>query len=73
MSENKAVRRVVYHGYNADGEFCLKVQEAVPGFAPVTQEVTLLRSECQKISKHMQFGKKGEERVIETVNGRETT
>jgi hypothetical protein len=63
------MRRVVQHGYDKDGEFVIRVREDVPGFAPVEQEISLLRIECNKIAKHMTFGKKGDERVIETVNG----
>lgn len=65
------MRRIIYHGYNAEGEFVIKAAEENPGFAREEQSITLTRAECSKISKHMQFGKKGEERVIETVNGEE--
>lgn len=65
------MRRTVYHGYDAEGNFNIKVTEQIPGFATEEYSITLIRSECAKISKHMQFGKKGEERVMETVNGNE--
>jgi len=63
------MRRIITHGYNDKGEFVITAAEESPGFAREEQTITLTRAECQKISKHMQFGKKGEERVIETVNG----
>lgn len=65
------MRRVVYYGYDKDGNFTIRVSESAPGTAAEEQNITLTRAECQKVSKHMQFGKKGEERVIDTVNGRE--
>ena len=65
------MRRLILHGYNADGSFEIKVSETEPGAGPEVETSTLTRSECQKISKHMQFGKKGEQRVIETVDGKE--
>ncbi len=63
------MRRLVYHGFADSGEFLIKVVEESPGMAREEAQIALTRAECQKISKHMQFGKKGEERVIETVNG----
>lgn len=65
------MKRTVTHGYDKDGQFYITVVERIPGFTPTDESISLLRVECAKISKHMQFGKKGEERVIETVNGKE--
>lgn len=65
------MRRLVLHGYDKDGNFVIRVSESNPGFLTEEQTIALTRAECQKISKHMQFGKKGEQRVIETVNGEE--
>lgn len=65
------MRRVITHGYNEDGNFTIRVSESDPGFLTEEQNITLTRAECQKISKHMQFGKKGDERAIDTVNGKE--
>lgn len=65
------MRRVVQHGYDKDGDFTISVSESDPGFLTEEQNITLTRAECQKISKHMQFGKRGEERLMETVNGKE--
>lgn len=69
------MRRLVYYGYNAEGDFEIKIKVQVPGCAgdhiEETEPLHLTRAECQKISKHMQFGKKGEERVMEFVNGKE--
>lgn len=62
------MRRIVYHGYSENYDFHIKVIEESPESIAITQ-VTLTRLECQKVLKHMQFGKKGETRVIETVNG----
>jgi hypothetical protein len=70
------MRRLVYYGYNADGDFEIKIKVEAPGCVGVhieeTEPLQLSRAECQKISKHMQFGKKGEERVIERINGKES-
>ena len=63
------MRRLILHGYNADGSFEIKVSETEMGSGPEVETITLTRAECQKVSKHMQYGKKGEQRVIETVNG----
>lgn len=63
------MRRVLQYGYDKEGQFVIQVREDNPGFAYLEQSVDLTRAECQKISKHMQFGKKGEERMLETVNG----
>jgi hypothetical protein len=65
------MRRVVNFGYDKEGEFFIGLTVQEPGMATVESQVFLLRSECAKISKHMQFGKKGDERHMETVNGRE--
>lgn len=65
------MRRLVYYGYNSEGKFTINTCESDPGFATEEQTLTLTRAECQKILKQMQFGKKGDERVIETVDGRE--
>lgn len=65
------MRRVIQYGYTEKGEFEISVVEESPGMHREESRVYLTRAECQKISKHMQFGKKGEERVIETVNGEE--
>jgi len=69
------MRRLVYYGYNDAGDFEIKVKVEVPGcvsdHTEETEPLQLTRAECAKISKHMQFGKKGEERVIEFVNGKE--
>jgi len=65
------MRRVVTYGYGADGEFGIHVSESRPGFVSEERWVYLTRAECQKIQKHMQFGKKGDERVMETVDGKE--
>jgi hypothetical protein len=65
------MRRIVHHGYDKDGNFTIRVSESDPGFLTEEQNITLTRAECQKVSKHMQFGKKGEERVIDTVDGKE--
>lgn len=74
MSElTDSARRCVYHGYDANGEFYIKVitTSADGGEGPFEDEIQLTRLECQKISKHMQFGKKGEERMVESVEGKE--
>ena len=63
------MRRLIYHGYNEQSEFLIKVVEESPGLARDEQQIVLTRMECNKILKHMLYGKKGEERVIETVNG----
>lgn len=65
------MRRAVYHGYGIDGEFYIRTVEESPGEGAEQKTVALSRAECQNISKHMQFGKKGEERVVETVDGKE--
>lgn len=65
------MRRTVYYGYNAAGEFHVRIYDESPGDESKEHFVALTRAECQKISKHMQFGKKGDERVIDTVNGKE--
>ena len=73
MSElTDCAHRRVYHGYDANGDFYINVvTESTDGEGPFEDKVQLTRLECAKISKHMQFGKKGEERVVETVEGRE--
>lgn len=63
------MRRIILHGYNDKGQFVITASEETPGFAREEQSITLTRAECQKISKHMTFGKKGDERMIETVEG----
>lgn len=63
------MRRTVYYGYDNSGTFRIKVVEQ-EGNENVEDLVEIKRSECQKISKLMQFGKRNEERVIETVDGR---
>lgn len=65
------MRRIINYGYNNAGHFVITAAEENPGFAHEEQSITLTRTECQKISNHMKFGKKGEERVIDTVNGKE--
>ncbi len=65
--------RTVYYGYNVTGEFHVRIYERSAEHAEPDKEqfAALTRSECQKIAKHMQFGKKGEERVVESVDGKE--
>lgn len=60
------MRRLVYYGYNKNGDFEIKVVEADFEFTSI-----LTRAECNKIANHMKFGKKGDQRVIEFVDGRE--
>lgn len=72
MSLTDYAHRRVYHGYDENGDFHIKVvMSSTDGEGPFKDSVELTRLECQKISKHMQFGKKGEERVVETVEGEE--
>lgn len=68
-----SARRRVYHGYDDAGDFSIKVvTTSVDGSeGPFEDEIQLTRLECQKIAKHMQFGKKGEERVFESAEGKE--
>lgn len=65
------MRRAVYYGYGVTGVFYIKVVHETPDGDGSEQQIDLTRSECQKVSKHMQFGKKGEKRVVESVDGKE--
>lgn len=63
------MKRMVYYGYIKNGLFTINVHDDEASEKHFSGEVALTRAECQKIAKHMQFGKKGEERHMETVNG----
>lgn len=65
------MRRVTMYGYNDRGEFAITVNQQEPGHPAKEESLLLSRVECTRISKLMQFGRKGEVRVIETVEGRE--
>lgn len=53
------MRRVLQYGYDKEGQFVIQAREDDHGQPYLEQLVSLSRAECQKISKHMQFGKKG--------------
>lgn len=65
--------RTVYYGYNPNGEFQIRIYERSAQHDDPDKEqfAALTRAECNKISNHMKFGKKGDERVMEFVNGKE--
>lgn len=54
----------LYYGYE-DGKFVLLVTDDTVGSPQIFARVSIRRSDAQKISKHMQFGKNGDTRVIQ--------
>jgi hypothetical protein len=66
------MKRVVQYGYDQGGRFVIQVvEDDYRNQSCSDQTISLTRAECQKILKHMQFGKKGEQRVVESVDGAE--
>jgi hypothetical protein len=70
------IRRRIDYGYNEKGEFVIELTEAALeddgetiAEGPFESSIILMRKECQRISKHMEFGKKGDMRSLKTMNG----
>lgn len=65
------MKRSVVYGYGVEGQFGITINEEERDGTKREDSVVLSRAESAKISKLMQFGKTGEVRIVEYVDGKE--